>query len=93
MELENLLDELIILLDNEPNIKKMNEIKSKINKETLDLINDYRLNPSISNKKKLYSNDVFREYIKCESNINYLIMHINNKFKINRGKNCESNKW
>ena len=93
MELENLLDELITLLDNEPNIKKMNEIKKKINKETLDLINKYRINPSVSNKKKLYNNEVFREYIECENNINYLIMHINNKFKINRGKNCESNKW
>lgn len=93
MELENLLDELITLLDNDPNIKKMDEIKKKINSETLDLINEYRLNPNVSNKKKLYNNEVFREYIECESNINYLIMHINNKLKIGRGKNCESNKW
>ena len=93
MKLDKLLDELILLLDNNSNIKKMNEIKKNINKETLDLINEYRMNPSVSNKKKLYQDKVFLEYIECESNINYLIMVINQKFKLSRGKSCESNKW
>jgi len=93
MELDKLLDELIEVLDNNSNIKKMNEIKKNINKETLDLINEYRMNPSVSNKKKLYQDKVFLEYIECESNINYLIMVINQKFKLSRGKSCESNKW
>lgn len=93
MELDKLLDELILLLDNNPKIKKIDEIKKKINKETLDLINEYRLNPSVSNKKKLYNDKVFLEYLECESNINYLIMGINQKFKLSRGKSCESNKW
>jgi len=93
MELDKLLDELIEVLDNNSNIKKMNEIKKNINKETLDLINEYRMNPSVSNKKKLYHDKVFLEYIECESNINYLIMTINQKFKLSRGKSCESNKW
>ena len=90
----NLLDELIVLLNNNLDIMKLEEIKKNINQETLDLINEYRINPSIENKKKLYNNDVLKEYITCESNINYLIMTINNKFKsVKRGKNCESNKW
>lgn len=93
MELDKLLNELIMLLDNNPNIKKMDEIKKNINKETLDLINEYRMNPSVNNKKKLYQDKVFLEYIECESNINYLIMAINQKFKLSRGKSCESNKW
>jgi len=93
MKLDKLLDELILLLDNNSNIKKIDEIKKNINKETLDLINEYRMNPSVSNKKKLYQDKVFLEYIECESNINYLIMVINQKFKLSRGKSCESNKW
>lgn len=93
-EINNVLDELLNLLDNHPDIKKIDEIKKNINQETLDLINEYRINPNIENKKKLYDNDVLKEYITCESNINYLIMTINSKFKdIKRGKNCESNKW
>ena len=93
MELDKLLNELIMLLDNNSNIKKIDEIKKNINKETLDLINEYRMNPSVNNKKKLYQDKVFLEYIECESNINYLIMEINQKFKLSRGKSCESNKW
>lgn len=93
MEINKLLNELIVLLDNHEDIKKMEQIKKKINNDTLDLINEYRLYPSIINKKKLYSDEVFLEYVKCESNINYLIMSINNKFTINRGMCCESNKW
>ena len=93
-EINNVLDELLNLLDNHPDIKKIDEIKKNINQETLDLINEYRINPNIENKKKLYDNDVLKEYITCESNINYLIMTINSKFKdIKRGKNFESNKW
>ena len=42
-------------------------------------------------KKKIYDNPLYKEYIACESELNYLIMEINNKFK--RGKICESNKW
>lgn len=93
MKLDKLLDELIVLLENNDYIKQMSLIKKKIDKETLDLINNYRINPSVINKKKLYNNEVFREYIECETNINYLIMNINNKFKLIRGKCCESNKW
>ena len=93
MEINKLLDELIVLLDNHEDIKKMDEIKKKINKNTLDLINNYRLYPTVESKKKLYEDSIFKEYIMCESNINYLIMAINNKFKIKRGRSCESNKW
>ena len=91
MNIEKKLNELFILLDKEPNIKKMKKLKSKITLEEINLINNYRNNPTIDNKKKLYNNKVINEYLICESNINYLIMNINNKFK--RRKSCEGNKW
>ncbi len=91
MYIDKKLSELLSLLDKDDNIKKIKKLKTKITDEEIKLVNEYRLNPTISNKKKLYDNKVINEYLTCESNINYLIMEINNKFK--RRKNCASNKW
>ena len=85
------LNELIDLLDNYPDIKKMNELKNKISSHEIELINNYRNNPNKEDKKKLYENKIISDYLECENNINYLIMEINSKFK--RSKCCESNKW
>ena len=85
------LDDLFNLLNDNKDIKEIQKIKKKITKKELDLINEYRNNPTIINKKKLYENEVINKYLTCESNINYLIMEINNKFK--RSHSCESNKW
>ncbi len=85
------LDELFDLLNSSEDIKKIGKLKKKITKKELDLINEYRNNPTVVNKKKLYDNKVINDYLICESNINYLIMEINSKFK--RSHNCESNKW
>ena len=90
MNINKKLDELFNLLDKNPDIKKINELKKKITDKELTLINDYRNNPTIDNKKKLYDNKVINEYLTCESNINYLIIAINSKLK--RRKTCESNK-
>jgi hypothetical protein len=91
MNINKLLDELFNLLDNDINIKKIKKLKSKITNKEIELINLYRNNPTVENKKKLYENKVINEYLTCESNINYLIMEINNKFK--RRKSCACNKW
>lgn len=91
MNIDKKLDELFILLDKNKDIKKIEELKKKITKKELDLINEYRSNPTILNKKRLYENEIINEYLICESNLNYLIMEINNKFK--RRHSCESNKW
>ncbi len=91
MNIDKKLDELFSLLDKEDNIKKINKLKSKITDNEIDLINNYRNNPTIDNKKKLYDNKIINEYLICESNINYLIMEINSKFK-RRGKHA-CNKW
>ena len=91
MEINRLLNELFELLDKDDNIKKIVLLKTKITNQEIELINNYRSNPTIINKKKLYENKVINDYLTCESNINYLIMQINSKFK--RGHACESNKW
>ena len=91
MNIDNKLNELFSLLENDENIKKLKKLKTKITSKEIDLINNYRNNPTIENKKKLYDNKVINEYLTCESNLNYLIMDINSKFK--RRKSCEGNKW
>ena len=86
MEINKKLNELLDLLDNNSDIKKIKELKSKIYKNELDLINNYRNDPSIDNKKKLYENEIINEYLICENHINYLIIEVNNKFK--RSRKC-----
>ena len=87
MEINNKLNELILLLEKEENIIKIKELKSKITDKEIGLINNYRSNPNIDSKKKIYDNKIINEYLTCESNINYLIMEINNKFK--RSRKCQ----
>ena len=87
MNIEKKLDELFSLLDNNENVKKIKELKTKITDKEIALINEFRNNPTIENKKLLYENKVINEYLICESNINYLIIEMNSKFK--RRKKCE----
>ena len=91
MNINKLLDELFNLLDKDINIKKIKKLKSKITNKEIELINEYRNNPTVSNKKKLYDNKLINEYLSCETEVNYLIMGINNKFK--RGHLCANHKW
>ena len=89
-ELNKKLDELYSLLDNLECIKNIERIKKDIPNELIMMINEYRTCPTVENKKKLYQNETFLEYIKNETELNYLIMEINQKFKRKRGQ-CESN--
>ena len=91
MNIDKKLEELFLLLDKDDNIKEIKKLKSKISDKEISLINNYRNNPTIENKKVLYENELINEYLICESKLNYLIMEINNKFK--RRKSCASNKW
>ena len=84
MDINEKLDELFLLLDHHPDILKIEELKKKISQKEINLINNYRNNPTIHNKKKLYENDIINDYLISESNINFLILGINNKFKRSR---------
>ena len=90
-EINEKIDELFMLVDDNVNVKKIETLKNKIGEDELELINNYRNNPCIDNKEKLYKNEIINDYLVCENNLNYLIMGINSKFK--RSKKCESNKW
>ena len=63
-------------------------LKNNISKETIDLIKEYQENPSIELKEKILSDIDYKKYLECETNINYLIMNINKKFK--RSHICEN---
>lgn len=86
MDLNKKLDELFILLDNQEDIKEIEKLKKEIGEEELTIIQNFRNNPTILNKQKLYENKVICDYLKHENQINYLIMQINAKFK--RSKKC-----
>ncbi len=87
MNINKKLNELFELLDENSDIKKIVELKGKISNEEISLINNYRNNPNVINKKKLYENEIINDYLISESKINYLIMEINKKFK--RSKICQ----
>ena len=82
------LNELLDLLDQNENIKEIEVLKNNISKETIDLIKEYQENPSIELKEKILSDKDYKKYLECETNINYLVMNINKKFK--RGHICEN---
>lgn len=82
------INELLDLLDQNENIKEIQVLKNNISKETLDLIKEYQENPTIELKQKILNDKDYKKYLECETNINYLIMNINKKFK--RGHICEN---
>lgn len=86
--METKINELLDLLDKNEDIIYLESIKNNIPKEVIELINNYRNNPTVENKTKLYDNSFYKEYILHECNLNYLLMEINKKFK--RSKNCEN---
>ena len=85
------LNQLINLLDQNIYLQKIKDLSNKISPDTLKLIKEYQINPSIELKKKILEDQDYKEYLECETNINCLIMGINNKFK--RGHLCENHKW
>ena len=83
------INELLDLLDQNDNIKEIEELKNNISADTIKLIKEYQENPTIELKNKILSDPNYKKYLECETNINYLIMNINKKFK--RGHICENN--
>ena len=90
MEYNDLLNELFNLLDKDENIIKIKELKNKLlnNKELLKEIEDVNNNFILENKKKLYKNKDYVEYLKLETNIRLLIYSIKNKFNF-IGRSCK----
>ena len=82
------INELLDLLDQNENIKEIEVLKNNISSSTISLIREYQDNPSIELKEKILSDKDYKKYLECETNINYLIMNINKKFR--RGHICEN---
>ena len=82
MKYNDLINNLLDLLDNNNDIIKVKELKNKLQNDSnfLSYLNNYKLNNSIDNKKKLYENKNYVEYLHSETNINILIQEIKKKF-------------
>ena len=66
-------------------IRKLNQ-KIKTDKELKELIEQYRTHNSFSLVRKIEANKLFPEYKESETNLNILILKINQKLKeINEG--------
>ena len=106
--MQNEIYDVIDKLEDTKIIKRIRELKKEIlsSEEALTLINKFydakelyeKYNDKqsfLANKKELMNNELLKEYLTLQNEINMLIIHINNR--INEitsigGKN-ESNKW
>ena len=88
MKYNDLINEILDILDKNEDIIKIKELKNILIKDScfLNDLENYKLVKNIDNKKKLYENKDYIEYLKSETNINILIQAIKNKFNfIKRG--------
>jgi cell fate (sporulation/competence/biofilm development) regulator YlbF (YheA/YmcA/DUF963 family) len=84
-------NELIDAIDKCPTVLEIKELNKELenNKELLNLIEDYKNTKNESIKEKIISNDFFRKYKEKETDINILIMSINQKLKkISNERSC-----
>lgn len=85
------VDNLINEIDSTPlvrDIKKLNK-EIKKDKELQSLLEEYRLTKNEKIKSKILDNCLFREYKLKETDLNILIMSINQKLKaINNERRC-----
>lgn len=94
-ELIDKVNELKDELDHEPVIKKVKELNKEIlkDKELTALIEKYHSTHDLELKKQIYNHKLIKEYKETETDINIIIMKINNSLKkINdRGKCSHEN--
>ena len=87
----NKLDNLIKVIDEEECIKSIRKLNKEIlnDKKMVNLVTKYNETKDISIKKELYNNPKFQIYKDMETEVNLLIMKINNKLKeISKGSSC-----
>ncbi len=93
MEYNDLINELLDLLDKNKEIRRIKELKNKLlqDKTLKKEIENYKLTKNVNDKKKLYENKDYLEYLKLETEINLLIQNIKKEFKVfnSRGGICE----
>ncbi len=92
MEYNDLINELLDLISENEDVKKLKKIKEELllDKKLQAEINNYRLSKTLDNKKKLFLNSKYLEYLKSENEINLLIEDIKRKFKIFSNRVCHN---
>lgn len=93
-ELMEKVDNLILSLEETEEVQKYKELQEKImkEKELLDDLEKYQQNPDGELKKKILSHPLFRVYHHQETELNLLILKINQEFKkIGNTKVCHKN--
>ena len=83
-EVEKLKEEL----NNTTQVKEIKELNKKIRKEEelLKKIEDYNKNNNEELKKEIISNPMFKEYKSKETELNLLILELNQKLKVLKDK-------
>ena len=92
-ELFKELEELNLRLDNLDQVKELKKYSKKLQKD-LKLLDDIKLYKDTNNeriKENIINNQEYRDYKKCENEINFLILEINKRLKrINpKGRKCK----
>ena len=91
-ELIEKVNELKEELNNTNQVKELKEINNSIMKDQ-ELLNDikkYNETQDISIKERIINNKLFRDYKDKETELNILILEINNKLKeINSSRSCQ----
>ena len=92
-ELMDKLDQLEKALDEVPLIQELKKLTKEIkqDKTLYQLLMEYHQKPTESTKKKIIANDLFSRYKEKETDLNILIMELNQKLKeiTGKGKNCQ----
>ena len=87
----NKIENLKNSMDKEEVIQRIKKLNKEVEKdeELLYLVNDYKNNPNEEKKMLIYSNELYKKYKESETDLNILIMSINNKLKeINNKRSC-----
>ena len=90
-ELLEKIENLKTSINNEETVKRIKVLNNEIagDKKLLEMLEEYKVRPTESLKKEIYNNELYREYKKSETDINILIMTINQKLKeINNKRSC-----
>ena len=90
-ELYEKVENLIVSIDDSNLVKDIKDLNKKIDndKELIELLNKYHQTKDEKLKEEILSNDLFQEYKSKETDLNILIMSLNQKFKtINSERSC-----
>ena len=92
MKFNDLINELLDLLDENPDVQKIKTLKKELlnDKEFQGDLERYHSEGSVLLKRKLFANPSYFEYLKCESNLNLLIYEIKKQFNTFSKRICQN---